>query len=72
MRVITAHDAIPRFTAAMILELGYGRTITGVDDDFIRLVEKGVSQALSGTGTAAGNSLVDRRFARGHAVSFYR
>lgn len=43
----------------MILELGYGRTVTGGDDDFIRLVEKGVSQALSGTGTAAGNSLVD-------------
>ena len=49
----------PRFTAAMILELGYGRTVTGVDDEFIRLVDEGVSQALSGTGTTSGNALVD-------------
>lgn len=48
-----------RFAAATILEIGYGRTVSGVDDDFIRLVEKGVSEALSGTGAPAGNSLVD-------------
>ncbi|EPT01064.1 hypothetical protein FOMPIDRAFT_112035 [Fomitopsis schrenkii] len=48
-----------RFAAAVILELGYGRTITGLDDDFIRLVEKGVSEALSGTGSGPGSGLVD-------------
>lgn len=56
---VDRHSQHDRFVAATIFELGYGRTIKGGDDDFIRLVEKGVSQALSGTGTAAGNSLVD-------------
>ena len=44
---------------AVILELGYGRTISGLGDDFIRLAEKGVFEALSGTGSGPGSGLVD-------------
>ncbi|KAI0734033.1 cytochrome P450 monooxygenase [Fomitopsis betulina] len=49
---------LKRYAAAVILELGYGRTITSLDDDFIRIVEKGVSEAL-GTGSGPGSGLVD-------------
>lgn len=44
---------------AFIFKLAYGRTITGLDDDFVRLAEKGVSDALSGVGSGPGSSLVD-------------
>ena len=42
---------------AVIFELGYGRTISTLDDDFIRLVERGVSESLEGSGS--GGALVD-------------
>ena len=45
------------YVVAVIFELGYGHTITTLDDHFIRRVEKGVSESLEGSG--AGCSLVD-------------
>ncbi|EPS99956.1 hypothetical protein FOMPIDRAFT_1050052 [Fomitopsis schrenkii] len=48
---------LKRYTAAIILEIAYGRQITTIDDEFIRTIEEGVGTVLEGAGP--GGTLVD-------------
>lgn len=46
-----------RYTAAIILDIAYGRNIATVDDEFIRAIEEGIGTVLEGAGT--GGTVVD-------------
>ena len=59
-----------RYVIAVIFEIGYGRTISTLDDDFIRLVERGVNESLSG-GSSSGGAMVDLFPIREHHLSVY-
>ncbi|TFY63634.1 hypothetical protein EVJ58_g3137 [Rhodofomes roseus] len=49
---------IKRYAASLILEIGYGHTVTSVEgDEFIQLVEAGIHEVFGGSG--AGSALVD-------------
>ncbi|KZT69390.1 cytochrome P450 [Daedalea quercina L-15889] len=48
---------LKRYTAAIMLEIGYGHTVTSLDDEYIKMIENGVRKCLSGSG--AGSALVD-------------
>ncbi|EPT05741.1 hypothetical protein FOMPIDRAFT_1027275 [Fomitopsis schrenkii] len=50
--------SLKRYMAAIMLEIGYGHTVSSLgDDEFIKLVEDGVRKCLSGSGPGA--TLVD-------------
>ncbi|KZT69378.1 cytochrome P450 [Daedalea quercina L-15889] len=50
--------ALKRYTAAIVLDIGYGHRVTSLEDDkFIRLVEDGLEKSLEGSG--AGSAFVD-------------
>ncbi|TFY60387.1 hypothetical protein EVJ58_g5185 [Rhodofomes roseus] len=49
---------IKRYSASLILEIGYGHTVTSVEgDEFIQLVEAGIQEVFGGSG--AGSAPVD-------------
>ena len=60
-----------RYVVAVIFEIGYGRAISTLDDDFIRLVEQGVNESLTGgssSGSSSGGALVDLFPIRKHTL----
>ena len=58
-----------RYVVAVIFEIGYGRAISTLDDDFIRLVEQGVNESLTG-GSSSGGALVDLFPIRKHSLHY--
>ena len=51
----TAYDV--RYTAALMLEIGYGYSPSSLDDEYIKMTEEAIELALGGPG--AGSGLVD-------------